>query len=117
MATACLRDFTLAPLLLLSVPRFRRRIALATRFDAALPYFGDRPGFPVPAFFPVLLRERVRLAAAMRPSSECRTVRTFTAGVNSPDGRNSFLREDAYRFAAAARSTEELPAGRMSATS
>ena len=68
MATACLRDFTLAPLLLLSVPRLRRRIALATRFEAALPYLRD-PLFRAPAFFvPVLFRERARLAVAMRNS-------------------------------------------------
>jgi hypothetical protein len=40
MAIACLRLFTVFPLLPdLSVPFFRRRIALATRFDAAFPYF------------------------------------------------------------------------------
>jgi hypothetical protein len=39
MAIACLRLFTFLPLPDLSVPFFRRRIALATRFDAALPYF------------------------------------------------------------------------------
>jgi hypothetical protein len=40
IAIACLRLFTVRPLLPdLSVPLFRRRIALSTRFDAALPYF------------------------------------------------------------------------------
>ncbi|HZS60836.1 MAG TPA: hypothetical protein VFA43_16295, partial [Gemmatimonadaceae bacterium] len=41
IAIACLRLFTVPPLPPrpdLSVPRFRRRIALATRFDAAFPY-------------------------------------------------------------------------------
>ena len=40
MAIACLRLFTVLPLLPdLRVPFLRRRIALSTRFDAALPYF------------------------------------------------------------------------------
>jgi len=40
IAIACFRLFTVRPLLPdLSVPFFRRRIALSTRFDAALPYF------------------------------------------------------------------------------
>jgi hypothetical protein len=40
MAIACLRLLTVFPLLPdLSVPFFRRRIALSTRFDAAFPYF------------------------------------------------------------------------------
>jgi hypothetical protein len=40
MAIACFRLFTILPLLPdLSVPFFLRRIALSTRFDAALPYF------------------------------------------------------------------------------
>lgn len=40
MAIACLRLLPVFPLLPdLSVPFFRRRIALSTRFDAALPYF------------------------------------------------------------------------------
>ena len=39
MAMACLRLFTVRPDPLLSVPRLRRRIADATAFDAALPYF------------------------------------------------------------------------------
>lgn len=38
MAMACFRDLTFAPLPLFSVPRLRRRMALATRFEAALPY-------------------------------------------------------------------------------
>ena len=39
MAMACLRLLTVLPLLPdLSVPFLRRRIALSTRFDAALPY-------------------------------------------------------------------------------
>ncbi len=39
MAIACLRLFTVLPLLPdLSVPFLRRRIALSTRFDADLPY-------------------------------------------------------------------------------
>ena len=66
MAIACLRDFTLAPLPLRSVPLFRRRMALSTRFDAALPYLRDPPPFRAPAFLvPVLLRARVRLVVAM----------------------------------------------------
>jgi hypothetical protein len=47
MAIACLRLFTVPPrppLPLFSVPRLRRRMALATRFDAARPYF-RRPDF------------------------------------------------------------------------
>jgi hypothetical protein len=40
MAIACLRLFTVFPLRPdLSAPFLRRRIALSTRFDAALPYF------------------------------------------------------------------------------
>jgi len=40
MAIACLRLFTVLPLLPdLRVPFLRRRIALSTRFAAALPYF------------------------------------------------------------------------------
>jgi hypothetical protein len=42
MAIACLRLFTVPPfppLPLLSVPRFRRRMALSTRLLAAFPYF------------------------------------------------------------------------------
>jgi hypothetical protein len=40
MAIACFRLFTVFPLLPdFSVPFFLRRIALSTRFDAALPYF------------------------------------------------------------------------------
>jgi len=40
IAIACLRLFTVRPLLPdLSVPFFRLRIALSTRFEAALPYF------------------------------------------------------------------------------
>jgi hypothetical protein len=40
IAIACLRLLTVFPLLPdLSVPFLRRRIALATRFDAAFPYF------------------------------------------------------------------------------
>lgn len=41
IAIACFRLFTVPPFPpgpLLSVPRFRRRIALSTRFDAAFPY-------------------------------------------------------------------------------
>ena len=59
MAIACFRDFTFRPLPLLSVPRFLRRIALATRFDAAFPYF--RP----PLRLELLLRVPVRRRAAM----------------------------------------------------
>jgi hypothetical protein len=47
IAIACLRLFTRPPrppLPLRSVPRFRRRIALATRLLAARPYF-RRPDF------------------------------------------------------------------------
>ena len=42
IAMACLRLFTVPPFPpgpLLSVPFFRRRIALSTRFDADFPYF------------------------------------------------------------------------------
>ena len=39
IAIACLRLFTRPPEPLFNVPRFRRRMADATRFDAALPYF------------------------------------------------------------------------------
>lgn len=39
MAMACFRDVTFRPLPLFSVPRFRRRMALSTRFEAAFPYF------------------------------------------------------------------------------
>ena len=42
IAIACLRLFTRPPFPpgpLFNVPFFRRRIALSTRFDAALPYF------------------------------------------------------------------------------
>jgi hypothetical protein len=38
IAIACLRLFTFRPLPLLSVPFLRRRIVLATLFDAAFPY-------------------------------------------------------------------------------
>jgi len=56
MATACLRDFTLAPLLLRNVPRLCRRMALATVLSATLPYLR------------VVFRERARLVAAMTNS-------------------------------------------------
>ena len=39
IAIACLRLFTLRPDPLFNVPRFRRRIADATRFFAERPYF------------------------------------------------------------------------------
>lgn len=42
---ACLRLFTFLPLPDLSVPFLRRRIALATRFDAAFPYLRPPEGF------------------------------------------------------------------------
>ena len=38
IAIACLRLFTFRPLPLLSVPFLRRRMVLATRFDADFPY-------------------------------------------------------------------------------
>jgi hypothetical protein len=60
IAIACFRLFTVPPFPPrpdFSVPFFRRRIALATRFDAARPYRGD----------PVLRRARLR--AAMTPSA------------------------------------------------
>jgi hypothetical protein len=65
MAMACLRDFTFPPLRpLLSVPRLRRRMALATRLEA------DRPYFRVP------LRERARRVAGMStPGRSVGTVR------------------------------------------
>jgi len=56
MATACLRDFTFAPLLLRNVPRLCRRMALATVLSAALPYLR------------VVFRERARFVAAMTNS-------------------------------------------------
>jgi len=56
MATACLRDFTFAPLLLRNVPRLCRRMALATVLSAALPYLR------------VVFRERARLVAVMTNS-------------------------------------------------
>jgi hypothetical protein len=57
MAIACLRLLTVFPLLPdLSVPFLRRRMALATRFEAALPYF----------FLPDDLR-----AAILEPSDLC----------------------------------------------
>ena len=59
MAMACFRDFTFRPLPLFSVLRFRRRIALATRLDAAFPYF--RP----PVRRVLLFRAPVRRRAAM----------------------------------------------------
>jgi hypothetical protein len=46
IAIACFRDFTFPPLPpgpLRKEPRLRRRIALSTRFDAALPYFRFPP--------------------------------------------------------------------------
>jgi hypothetical protein len=46
IAIACFRLFTVRPLLPdLSVPFFLLRIALSTRFDAALPYFRRLEGF------------------------------------------------------------------------
>jgi len=39
MAIACLRLFTVAPEPLFSVPRFRRRMADSTVFEAFFPYF------------------------------------------------------------------------------
>jgi hypothetical protein len=46
IAIACLRLVTFFPLRPdLSVPFFFRRIALSTRFDAALPYFRPREDF------------------------------------------------------------------------
>src|SRR5205085_10921698 len=54
IAIACLRLFTLPPLPprpLLSVPFFRRRIALSTRLPAALPYFLPPDFFRPPDFF------------------------------------------------------------------
>jgi hypothetical protein len=54
MAIACLRLFTFLPLLPdLSVPFLRRRIALSTRFDAALPYLRRPEDFRA-AMVPVL---------------------------------------------------------------
>jgi hypothetical protein len=48
IAIACFRLFTVLPLLPdLSVPFFLRRIALSTRFEAALPYFRRLEGFRV----------------------------------------------------------------------
>ena len=46
IAIACLRLFTVFPLLPdFNVPFLRRRIALSTRFDAALPYLRLPPDF------------------------------------------------------------------------
>jgi len=62
IAIACLRLFTVLPLLPdLSVPFLRRRIALSTRFDAALPYF-----LPPEDFFAA-----IRLTSSKRGSSFC----------------------------------------------
>jgi len=48
IAIACFRLFTVLPVLPdLSVPFFLRRIALSTRFEAALPYFPRPEGFRV----------------------------------------------------------------------
>jgi hypothetical protein len=60
MAIACFRLVTRPPFPpgpLLSVPFFRRRIALSTRFDAALPYF--RP----PDFLALLFRFLVAISS------------------------------------------------------
>jgi hypothetical protein len=43
MAIACLRLLTFRPDPLFSVPRFRRRIADSTFFDAAFPYLAMGP--------------------------------------------------------------------------
>jgi hypothetical protein len=43
IAIACFRLFTVCPDPLLSVPRFRRRIADSTFFDADLPYLAKVP--------------------------------------------------------------------------
>jgi hypothetical protein len=70
IAIACFRLFTVPPLPprpLLSVPFFRRRIALSTRFDAAFPYL--RP--------PDRLEELFRFAVAIgSPRIELALVRT-----------------------------------------
>jgi hypothetical protein len=56
MAIACFRLFTVFPLLPdLSVPFFLRRIALSTRFDAALPYFRPPEDFRAAIFLPPFL--------------------------------------------------------------
>jgi len=67
MAMACLRLFTVLPLLPdLRVPFLRRRIALSTRFDAALPYFLRPEDFlaaiPSPPFNNMSCRDLGRLA-------------------------------------------------------
>jgi hypothetical protein len=58
IAIACFRLFTFRPLPLLSVPFLRRRIVLATRFDADFPYLR------VLFFRP----DELRLRAAIRDS-------------------------------------------------
>ncbi len=58
IAIACLRLVTFLPLPDSSVPFLRRRIALATRLDAASPYFRLREDFL--AAIPVLLRGELR---------------------------------------------------------
>jgi hypothetical protein len=56
IAIACFRLFTVFPLLPdLSVPFFLRRIALSTRFEAALPYFRRPEDFRVAISSSVLL--------------------------------------------------------------
>jgi len=74
MAIACLRLFTVPPrppFPLLSVPRFRRRIALATRLLAARPYF--RLPDSLADFFLV----------AMMPPSVSRLSNTLTGSVQT----------------------------------
>jgi hypothetical protein len=94
MAIACLRDFTFAPLRpLLSVPRLRRRMALATVFDAVLPYFFRVPlrAVVVP-LRAVALRERARRVAGMStPGKKFRTLRAHRCREQFPDGEKNTL--------------------------
>jgi hypothetical protein len=56
MAIACFRLFTVRPLLPdFSVPFFLLRIALSTRFDAALPYFRRPEDFRAAILLSVLM--------------------------------------------------------------
>src|SRR5207237_597021 len=75
MAIACLRLFTVLPLLPdLSVPFLRRRIALSTRFDAALPYFLRPEDFlaAIPSLLKGMLRRYLHRLAHVVPREATR---------------------------------------------
>ena len=62
MAIACLRLFTVLPLLPdLSVPFLRRRMALSTRLDAAFPYFRPPEDFFAAILEPPISRSDILL--------------------------------------------------------